>query len=162
MKQASTANPSTEAIQTGIAGRALVNMSMLPPPKSHVPWRIVRQWYRNSLLRLLVSEGTASLHRMEWIRQIREVELLRGKDSVRAWMYEGGVSGAYRASCIDYMRYMENLPQWVSSFEDHLVSRAWQAGWASAIRNHETDKLQNLIDIQSSSEPSAIGKDTAL
>lgn len=136
-RSAQSGNPAslTEAVAGVHSG-----ISTLPPTIRRAPLATLRRWYRNSLLRLLVSEGIAVPRRMEWIRQIREVERFRGKDSIRRWIDEGGGPLGEIDACIEYMRHMETLPRWVSIFEANLASRAWRAGWESGSR---TCKQQN-------------------
>jgi len=85
-------------------------------------------WWRNSALRLLLSEGNSLLRRMKWIREIRAVERQCGKDSIRQWRDQSLVPAAYKAAYIDYMRQTGVRHPFLSIFDLLLLSRTWKAG----------------------------------
>lgn len=114
-------------------GRVQVDRSRLPAKPRSLLARF-RRWYRNSVLRLLVEEGSAIPQRIGWILQMREVEFLRGKDSVRTWIYQGQAPAAYGVAYIRYMQRMETLHPFLSIFEWKLMSHAWRAGLEYGIR----------------------------
>jgi hypothetical protein len=90
----------------------------------------LRRWYRHSALRLLVAEIRALGHRSRWALQIREVELLRGKDSVRMWMDDSLVGGpqSYKLAYICYMQQIEERFPFVSISDLLLLAQVWKAG----------------------------------
>lgn len=90
----------------------------------------LRRWYRHSALRLLVAEIRALGHRSRWVLQIREVELLRGKDSVRIWMDDSLVGGpqSYRLAYMCYMQQIEKRFPFLSIFDLLLLAQVWKAG----------------------------------
>ena len=104
-----TSQPESRANWKEMVGRVQMDRSMPLPSKSRSPLLWLRRWYRNSLLRLLLLEGIAIPRRIEWSRQIREVERLRGKDSIRQWMYQGQVPAVYADAYIGYIQQTENF-----------------------------------------------------
>ena len=108
--------------------RAPVGTSNPSPSIQLSPFPFLRRWYQLSLLRVLLSEGNAGLRRIRWIREIRAVERLSGKDSVRHWMGQSLVSAAYKCAYIRHMQRMEVRHPFLSIFDLHLLSQSWKAG----------------------------------
>ena len=102
----------------------------------------LRRWYRHSALRLLLSEIRALGHRIRWVLEIREVELLRGKDSIHNWMNDSLIGGpqSYRLAYTGYMQRIEARYPFLSIFDLLLLAQAWKAGseW-----NGRADTWQN-------------------
>jgi len=107
--------------------RVRVDMSRLPCI-ARSPFSIVLHWYRNSALRLLLSEGNSALQRIRWIREIRAVEHSSGKDSVRQWRDQSLVPAVYKSAYISHMQQMETRHPFLSMFDLSLLSQTWKAG----------------------------------
>ena len=102
----------------------------------------LRRWYCNSALRLLISEIHALGRRSRLALEIREVELHRGKESVRAWMDECLVGEPCRRGYIPYMQRIE-AQNYLTIVDMMLVTHAWKSGWESRDHAH---KSQNQVD----------------
>jgi hypothetical protein len=102
----------------------------LPIANAVSRWSSVSRWYRQSALRLLLAEIGALGHRIRWVLQIREVELLRGTESVRKWMDEGLCRGSqsYKRGYIFYMQEIDSRYPFLSIFDRLLLARTWKAG----------------------------------
>ena len=111
-----------------------VHLGILSPRPRPIPnlFSTLRCWYFYSALRLCLSEIGALGHRIRRVLEIREVELLRGKETVREWMAGCAVSGPYTP---DYMRYMQRTMDdnpFLSIFDSLLLTQAWRAGSESS------------------------------
>jgi hypothetical protein len=94
---------------------------------------------------------------MEWIRQIREVERLRGTDSTRQWMNRVRVPSADTVAYIQHMQYMETHYPLLSIFDLYLLKESWMAGREYGIH---IGRSQNQGDsVPSGNDTSATGKD---
>jgi hypothetical protein len=132
-------HPIRRSIPEGSFARVRVDKSRLPANRrSLFGW--FRGWYRNSLLRSLLSESSAVLHRSRWIREIRAVERSSGKDSIRHWRDQSLIPSAYADAYILHMQQTETLHPYLSIFDSLLLSRAWKAGLEYGIH---IGKLQN-------------------
>jgi hypothetical protein len=98
------------------------------------PFPILQRWYRTSVLRVLLWEGNAALQRIRWVLEIRAVERLSGKVSVRQWRDQSLVPAAYKSAYIDHMQRTEARHPFLSIFDLLLLSQAWKAGLEYGIR----------------------------
>lgn len=145
--------------QTETVGRVRLDRSKLPyRPKT--PLERLRYWYQNSLLRLLVWEGSGSLQRIRWTREIGVVLPPAGMGLVpqnHLWFWHSPMPAAYRPDYILYIQQLEARHPFLSMFDMHLVSRSWMAGLEYGIH---IGKLQSQD--QKANDTSAAEKDTAL
>lgn len=115
------------SIQKDIAARVRLDTSRLPRAVQSPFARLVR-WWMNSVPRLLVLEGIASLRRNGWIREIRALERLDGKDSIRHWMDTALIPAACTNGYMLHMQQMEVHHPFLSISDLLLLSRTWRAG----------------------------------
>lgn len=104
------------------------------------PLLVARRAYRNSALRVLLSECKSVLPRIRWILDICAVERRRGKDSIRHWMDGALIPSVYATDYMRYMRQVESLHPFLSIFDSLLLTRTWKAGLEYGIH---IGKLQN-------------------
>ncbi len=98
------------------------------PSIERSPFAKLLRWYRNSSLRLFLSEIRNLTHRMELTREIRAVERGRGKDSIRQWRDQSLIPLAYKGAYMLHMQQMEVRHPFLSIFDWLLLSRSWKAG----------------------------------
>lgn len=125
------------------------DISNQPESTVYFPFAGLHRWYRYSALRLLLLELCNLVRRIRWVFQIRAVERLGGKDSVRHWMDEALIPApqSRQRTYIDYMRQIELAHPFLSIFDLLLLSKAWRAG--SEWRDGTEDKSQSPEDRQS-------------
>ncbi len=114
-------------IQSETTVRVHVDRSRFPSIERSLSARLLR-WYRNSSLRLFLSEIRNLTHRMEWIHEIRAVEHGDGRDSIRQWRDQSLIPSAYTGAYIRHMQQAEGRHPFLSIFDWLLLSRAWKAG----------------------------------
>lgn len=107
----------------------------------------LRQWYWNSALRLLIAEIRALGPRIRWVLEIREAELLRGKETILDWIDGCAVGGPRTGDYIVYMQQVTARYPFLSIFDNLLLTEAWKAGLESGAR---ADTAQNQVDIENS------------
>jgi hypothetical protein len=111
-------------------------------PKANL-FSSLRRWYLFSALRVLLTEIHALSYRIQRTLQIREVELLRGKEKVRNWMDGCAVSGPCTHDYIAYMRQIEEENPFLSIFDRLLLSHAWKAGLESGVQRDTVRNQDN-------------------
>lgn len=116
--------------------------SLLRLPSATISLRL-RRWYCNSALPLLFAEIHGLGHRIQRVLEIREVELRRGKEEVRAWMDDCLVGEPYKHDYIRYMQQTTARNPFLSIFDRLLLTHAWKSGLESRGLSR---KSQNQVD----------------
>jgi hypothetical protein len=125
--------------------------------KSPSLFRVLRRWYWNSALRVLLTELNNLPSRIRLALEIHAWELqgYSGQfPSLLEWT-RGRQCRICRHAYILYTQQISHLRPTQTVVDSHLVSAAWWAGWRSARR---MDKLQNQYRNCSSCSP--LGSDS--
>jgi len=149
---------SIQTAQTESHAQADTSSLVLPPTsKFALLGKAARRRYLHSALRLLLAEIRALGRRIRWVLEIREVELLRGKDSIRKWMDDSLVGGSqsYKRAYICHMQQLETRYPFLSIFDLLLLAQTWKAGseWngrsdTSHSRDESCDQLSQVAQMR--------------
>jgi hypothetical protein len=121
---------------------ALRGISIPRISKSPVLFRVLRRWYWNSALRVLLTELNNLPNCMRWALQKHAWELggYRGQPPTQLRVTANSQCRICRPVHISYMQQRSNLQPTHTVVDSYLVSQAWWAGWRSSRR---MDKMQN-------------------
>jgi hypothetical protein len=100
-------------------------------------------WYSSSVLPILLNEIYAVCHRIRLVLEIREVEHLRGTETVALWMGRCAVTGRGTPNYIAYIQQVLDRYPFLSIFDSLLLTEAWKAGSES---NGLPDTLRGRAD----------------
>lgn len=110
--------------------------------KSPSLFRVLRRWYWNSALRVLLVELNNLPSRIRWALEIHAWELggYRGQSPSQLSVTANSQCRICRPVYISYMQQLSNLQPTHTVVGSYLVSQTWWVGWRSSRR---TDKMQN-------------------
>jgi hypothetical protein len=121
---------------------APLGTSVLRISKSPFLFRVLRRWYWNSALRVLLTELNNLPSRIRWALEIHAWELggYRDQSPSQLSVLANSQCRICRPVYISHMQQLSNLQPTHTVVDSYLVSQAWWAGWRSSRR---TDKMQN-------------------